>query len=50
MTTTSKLPEMNYTHLTQNERYQISILMKAGHSQSSIAMLLNRHKEVAPEI
>lgn len=35
---------MNYTHLTQNERYQISILMKAGHSQSTIAMLLNRHK------
>lgn len=34
---------MNYTHLTQDERYQISILLKAGHCQSDIAMLLNRH-------
>lgn len=34
---------MNYTHLTQDERYQIYILMKAGHSQSAIAVLLNRH-------
>lgn len=35
---------MNYTHLTQNERYQISILRKAGHNQSEIAMLLERDK------
>ena len=34
---------MNYTHLTQNERYQIYVLRKAGHSQREIARLLNRH-------
>ena len=34
---------MNYTHLTQNERYQIYILSKAGHKQNEIAELLNRH-------
>ena len=28
---------MNYTHLTQAERYQIAILNKAGHEQSEIA-------------
>jgi IS30 family transposase len=35
---------MNYTHLTQDERYQISILLKAGHKQNAIAMLLERDK------
>lgn len=35
---------MNYTHLTQDERYQIAILLKAGHEQSDIARLMNRHK------
>jgi IS30 family transposase len=35
---------MNYTHLTQDERYQIAILLKAGHDQSDIARLMNRHK------
>lgn len=35
---------MNYTHLTQAERYQISILAKAGHNKAEIARLLNRHK------
>ena len=35
---------MTYTHLTQNERYQISILAKAGHKQNAIALLMNRHK------
>ena len=35
---------MLYTHLTQNERYQISILDKAGHGQSAIARLMDRHK------
>lgn len=35
---------MNYTHLTQDERYQIAILLKAGHKQSEIACLMNRHK------
>lgn len=35
---------MSYTHLTQNERYQIGILAKAGHDRSSIARLMNRHK------
>ena len=33
-----------YTQLTQEERYQIYALMKAGHSQSEIATLLGRHK------
>jgi IS30 family transposase len=35
---------MNYTHLTQDERYQIAILYKAGHDQSDIAQVMNRHK------
>jgi len=35
---------MNYTHLTQDERYQIAILLKAGHDQSDIARVMNRHK------
>lgn len=34
---------MNYTHLTQAERYQIAILNKAGHDQSEIARVMNRH-------
>jgi IS30 family transposase len=34
---------MNYTHLTQAERYQIAILSKAGHEQSEIARVMNRH-------
>ena len=34
---------MNYTHLTQAERYQIAILCKAGHDQIKIAQLMNRH-------
>jgi len=34
---------MNYTHLTQNERYPIDTLIKAGHKQREIAQLLNRH-------
>jgi IS30 family transposase len=34
---------MNYTHLTQDERYQIAILIKAGHNQQSeIARVMNR--------
>jgi len=33
---------MNYTHLTQDERYQIAILIKAGHKQSDIARVMNR--------
>jgi len=32
---------MNYTHLTRDERYQIAILLKAGHMQSDIARILN---------
>jgi IS30 family transposase len=35
---------MTYTHLTQDERYQIAILAKAGHDQSEIARLMKRHK------
>jgi IS30 family transposase len=34
---------MNYTHLTQPERYQIAILNKAGHCQGEIARVMNRH-------
>lgn len=33
---------MNYTHLTQEERYQIYALKKAGHKQSEIADVLER--------
>ena len=35
---------MNYKHLTQDERYQIAILAKAGHDRSDIARVMNRHK------
>ncbi|WP_194727295.1 IS30 family transposase [Noviherbaspirillum malthae] len=35
---------MRYTHLTQDERYQIYILKKAGHDSSNIAKLMKRHK------
>ena len=43
LTCQSKLP-MNYKHLCQVERYQIYALMKAGHDQTQIAKLLDRHK------
>jgi IS30 family transposase len=43
LTWQSKLP-MTYKHLNQAERYQIHALMKAGHDQSQIAKLLDRHK------
>ena len=33
-----------YTQLTQEQRYQIYSLMKAGHNQSEIARLINVHK------
>lgn len=33
---------MTYTHLTQDERYQIFVLKQAGHKQTEIARLLNR--------
>ena len=33
---------MNYTHITQAERYQIYALKKAGHKQSEIAEVLER--------
>jgi len=35
---------MIYTQLTQEERYQIYALLKAGLNQTEIAMILNRHK------
>jgi IS30 family transposase len=35
---------MSYTQLTHEERYQISVLLKAGLNQTEIAMLLKRHK------
>ncbi len=34
---------MSYYQLTENERYQIYSLRKAGHSQAEIAELLERH-------
>jgi len=34
---------MKYKHLSQAERYQIYALMKAGHDQTQIAKLLDRH-------
>jgi IS30 family transposase len=33
-----------YTQLTQEERYQIQALMKAGHNQTEITEILGRHK------
>lgn len=35
---------MSYTQLTQEERYQISALLKAELNQTEIAMILERHK------
>ena len=34
----------DYTQLTQEERYQIEALLKAGHPQSGITSVLKRHK------
>jgi len=34
----------SYTQLTQEERYQIHALMKAGHNQTEIARILGRSK------
>ncbi|MDB5814601.1 MAG: hypothetical protein JWN23_1718 [Rhodocyclales bacterium] len=33
----SKLPDMSYTHLTQDKRYQIAAHLKVGTSQQDIA-------------
>ncbi|MBA2702290.1 MAG: IS30 family transposase [Blastocatellia bacterium] len=35
---------MSYTQLTRGQRYQINILMKAGHNQTEIALLVGCHK------
>ncbi len=35
---------MTYPHLTQDERYQVAIVSKAGHDQSAMAQLMSRHK------
>jgi len=35
---------MKYKHLSQAERYQFYALMKAGHDQTQIAKLVDRHK------
>jgi IS30 family transposase len=37
-----EITQMNYTHLTREERYQIYALKKAGHKQSEIANVLER--------
>ena len=34
----------DYTQLAQEERYQIESLLKMGHDQSEIAVVLKRHK------
>ena len=39
-----EITQMNYTHLTQEERYQIYALNKAGHKQYEIAELLERSR------
>lgn len=38
-----EIAKMNYTHLTREERYQIYALQKAGHTQTEIADMLERH-------
>lgn len=35
---------MNYSQLTRGQRYQIKVLMKAGHNQTQIALLVGCHK------
>ena len=35
---------MNYTQLTQEQRYQIAVLKKAGHMQVEIARLIGVDK------
>jgi len=35
---------MSYKHLSQIERYQIYVLMKAGKNLQAIAQMLGRHK------
>jgi IS30 family transposase len=39
-----EIAEMNYTHLTREERYQIYALKKAGHTQVEIAQVLARKR------
>jgi transposase, IS30 family len=39
-----KEAHMNYTQLTREQRYQIYALMKAGHNQTRIAILVGCHK------
>ena len=34
----------DYTQLTEEERYQIEALLKMGHHQSEVAVVLKRHK------
>ncbi len=35
---------MNYTQLTQEQRYQISALLKIGHNRTEIATVIGKHK------
>lgn len=37
-----EITQMNYTHITREERYQIYALKKAGHKQNEIAKVLKR--------
>ncbi|OGS95971.1 MAG: hypothetical protein A3H31_03215 [Gallionellales bacterium RIFCSPLOWO2_02_FULL_57_47] len=36
--------EMNYTHLAEEERYQIQALLDVGMSVTAIAVQINHHK------
>ena len=35
---------MNYTQLTQEQRYQISALLKMGHNRTEIAIVIGKRK------
>jgi IS30 family transposase len=43
-TAKSKLPEMSCTFLTQDERYQMAILLEAGYDQRGVVRVMSRHK------
>ena len=44
LTSQSERSTMNYTHLSQNERYQIHALRRISVSCAQIARELNRHR------
>ena len=40
---------ISYTQLTQGKRYEISILLKAGYSLSTLATIIKVHKSTVSE-